>query len=326
MSKNFQIIQIKNENYLKKRLDAFLVEYLENKYPRAKITSYIDSGAILVNEKMQKPSYKLKINDIIKYDINHLNTFLNPDMTLKPWDYKLDIKYEDDDLLVINKPKEMLTHPTKFDREQTLCNALIHHCKDNLSSIDKERPGIVHRLDKNTAGLIIVAKNNETHEILAKQIKEKITKRKYLAIALGEFSEKEGIINKPLIHYLKDDVKMMIAPENEGLEAITHYKVLEEYKGATLVELELKTGRTHQIRVHLSSLNHPIFGDSLYGAKSFMRNEFYNLKTTEQLLQSYYLSFIHPKTKEKIEITLEEKDFSKDFIKVLNFLRSKNEH
>ena len=119
---------------------------------------------------------------------------------------------------------------------------------------------------------------------------------------------------------------MAIAQDNNGLEAITNYKVLEEYKGASLVELELKTGRTHQIRVHLSSIGHPVFGDSLYGAKSLMRNEFYNLKTTEQLLQSYYISFIHPKTNKKMEFQLDEKDFSKDFIKVLNFLRSKNEY
>ena len=139
-----------------------------------------------------------------------------------------------------------------------------------------------------------------------------------------EFSDKEGVINKPLLHSLKDDVKMIVS--DEGLEAITCYKVLEEYKGASLVELNLKTGRTHQIRAHLSSIGHPVFGDSLYGARSFMRNEFYNLKTIEQLLQSYYISFSHPKTGEKMEFQLEEKDFSKDFIKVLNFLRSKNNY
>ena len=136
-----------------------------------------------------------------------------------------------------------------------------------------------------------------------------------------DFIEDEGVINKPLIHSLKDDVKMVVS--DEGLEAITCYKVLEKYKGANLVELNLKTGRTHQIRAHLSSIGHPVFGDSLYGAKSFMRNEFYNLKTTEQLLQSYYLFFEHPITKEKLEFELKENEFSSDFVKVLNFLRSK---
>ena len=138
---------------------------------------------------------------------------------------------------------------------------------------------------------------------------------------MGYFEEKKGIINKPLIHSLKDDVKMIVS--DEGLEAITHYEVIEEFRGISLIELNLKTGRTHQIRAHLSSIGHPIFGDSLYGAKSFMRNEFYNLKTTEQLLQSFYISFSHPKTGERLEFQLEEKDYSPDFIKVLNFLRSK---
>ncbi len=316
--------QIKvDENNSKKRLDVFLVEHFENKYPRAKLTSAIEKEYFLINKKAQKASYKLKLNDLISWDEIILDEFLNPDLTLKPWEYKLDILFEDDDLIVLNKPKEMLCHPTKFERYYTLSNALLYHTKGKLSNLaGDDRLGIVHRLDKNTSGLMLAVKNNEAHENLSKQIKEKTAIRKYLAIALVEFNEKEGVIDKPLLHSLKDDVKMIVS-EN-GLEAITNYKVLEEYKGASLVELNLKTGRTHQIRAHLASIGHPVFGDSLYGAKSFMRNEFYNLKTTEQLLQSYYLSFSHPKTGEKFEFQLEEKDFSKDFIKVLNFLRSKN--
>ncbi len=321
------LIKIDNEEDFKKRLDIFMTQYLDNVYPRAKVSSYIDENDVFVNNKKQKSSYKLRLFDLVEFDENKLFDFLNPDLTLKSWEFELDIKFEDEDLIVINKPKEMLTHPTKFDRDNTLCNALIYHCKDNLSDLSgKNRPGIVHRLDKNTSGLMVVAKNNFSHEILAKQIREKVARRKYLALALGEFELKEGIINKPLVHYIKNDVKMRIAENNEGLEAITNYKVLEQYKGCALVELELKTGRTHQIRVHLASIKHPVFGDSLYGAKSFMRNEFYNLKTVEQLLQSYYLSFYHPRTNELLEFRLEEEDFSKDFIKVLNFLRSKNEY
>ncbi len=316
--------QIKvDENNSKKRLDVFLVEHFENKYPRAKLTSAIEKEYFLINQKAQKASYKLKLNDLISWNEIILDEFLNPDLTLKPWEYKLDILFEDDDLTVLNKPKEMLCHPTKFERDYTLSNALLFHTKGKLSNLaGDDRLGIVHRLDKNTSGLMLAAKNNEAHENLSKQIKEKTAIRKYLAIALVEFNEKEGVIDKPLLHSLKDDVKMIVS--NNGLEAITNYKVLEEYKGASLVELNLKTGRTHQIRAHLASIGHPVFGDSLYGAKSFMRNEFYNLKTIEQLLQSYYLSFSHPKTNEKLEFQLEEKDFSKDFIKVLNFLRSKN--
>ena len=311
-----------NENAIKQRLDAFLVNYFENKYSRGQITNAIDKKYFLINGKIQKTSYRLKLNDEISYSEAELNNFLNPDLSLKPWEYKLDILFEDDDLIVLNKPKEMLCHPTKFDREHTLSNALLHHTKGKLSSIaGNDRLGIVHRLDKNTAGIMLAAKTNFAHENLSKQIKEKSAIRKYLAISLVNFEEKKGIIDKPLIHSLKNDVKMMVS--SEGLEAITHYEVLEEYRGASLIELNLKTGRTHQIRAHLSSIGHPIFGDSLYGAKSFMRNEFYNLKTIEQLLQSYYISFSHPKTGKQMEFQLEEKDFSSDFIKVLNFLRSK---
>lgn len=315
-------IILEDEKYIKQRIDSFLAQYFKNKFARNKISAFIEKEGILINNKIQKTSYKLKLNDIIDFPFEKFKEFIEIKEELTPWDFKLEVIYEDDDLIVINKPKNMLTHPTKFDRKNTLSNALLYHCKGKLSNIGgMDRLGIVHRLDKNTAGLIIAAKTNEAHENLAYQIKEKIAKRKYLAIALGNFKEKEGTINKPLIHYLKDNVKMIVSDNNEGLSAETKYKVIEEFKGASLVELELKTGRTHQIRAHLSSINHPIFGDSLYGAKSFMRNEFYNLKTQEQLLQSYYLSFIHPKTKEKLEFQLKEEEFSEDFIKVLNFLR-----
>ena len=318
-------IVITKDDGIKKRVDIFIFQHFESTYQRAAIQKLIEQGKILVNNKPSKPAYKLKINDIVEYDEKEVFSFLNPDNSLEKWDYKLDIIFEDDDVIVINKPKNMLTHPTKYDRNHTLVNALLNHC--NLSDINEaERPGIVHRLDKDTSGLIIVAKNNESHINLAEQIKNKTAKRKYLAIALGEFDTKEGIIDKALVHYIKNDVKMTIAQDNNGLNATTLYKVIEEYKGATLVELELKTGRTHQIRAHLASINHPVFGDSLYGAKSFMRNEFYNLKTVEQLLQSYYICFNHPKTGKKMEFQLKEEDFSEDFIKVLNFLRRTNEH
>ena len=319
-------IEIIDSNSVTKRLDNFLVQYLENKYQRKLLQDFIEKGEVSINQKKQKPSYKLKLNDIIEFDENKLAKYLKTEDELIPWDYKLNIVYEDDDVIIVNKPKQMLSHPTKYDRSHTLVNALLAHC-DNLSDIGGiDRLGIVHRLDKNTSGLIICAKNNEAHSILAEQIRVKSAKRKYLAIALGEFQEDEGIIDKALVHYIKDDVKMTIAPDNEGLEAITLYKVVEKFKGATLVELELKTGRTHQIRAHLASINHPVFGDNLYGAKSFMRKEFHNLKTVEQLLQSYYICFSHPKTAKKMEFQLNEENFSEDFIKVLKFLRRLNEH
>lgn len=319
-------IKITNQNDFKKRLDNFLVEFFENSLncSRAKIASILADGEIfLVNNVFQKASYKLKENDVIEFDDDKLNTVLNPDKRLKKYDFKLDIVYEDNDVLVINKPKEMLTHPTKFDNEKTLVNALLNYCPDTLSDIlGPDRLGIVHRLDKNTSGLMLVAKNNFSHTNLANQIKEKTAKRKYLAIALGNFKEPTGIIDKPLIHYLKNDVKMVVSDDSQGLSATTIYRVIESFLGASLVELELKTGRTHQIRAHLASINHPLFGDNLYGAKGFLKKEFSNLKTIDQLLQSYYLSFYHPKTNELMEFELKEEDFSKDFIKVLNFLRN----
>lgn len=308
-----------NEN-INKRLDVFLKDCLN--FSRNQITSLIENNFIFVNKKCQKPSYKLKQNDLIEYEEDKISDFLNPNTKLLPYEYNLDIKYEDDYIIVLNKPKELLTHPTKFENQKTLSNILLYHCKNNLANINSSRPGIVHRLDKNTSGLMIAVKKDEVFENIKNQIKEKTLIRKYKAIALGNFTEKQGTIDKPLVHYIKDTVKMTVS--DKGLEAITNYKVLEEFKGASLVELELKTGRTHQIRAHLSSINHPIFGDSLYGAKSFMINEFYNLKTTEQLLQSYYISFSHPKTKERMEFCLNEEEFSPDFVKVLKFLRSKN--
>lgn len=316
-------IEIEKEDF-NKRLDIFLTEYFKGKYNRKKISDAISANLFLINNKSQKSSYKLKVGDCIKFENEDILSFFNPSPELTPWDFRLDIKYEDDDLIVLNKPKDLLCHPTKHDNQHTLVNALLSHCS-NLSDISGEfRKGIVHRLDKNTAGLMLVSKTNFAHQDLSAQIREKIAIRKYLALALGEFSQKEGKINKPLVHYIKDDVKMTIAEDGKGLEACTIYKVIESFRGASLVELELKTGRTHQIRAHLASINHPVFGDSLYGAGGFMRKEFNNLKTQHQLLQSYYLSFFHPRTKEKMTFVLPEEEFSKDFIKVLNFLRSKN--
>ncbi len=312
------------------RFDVFLTDYFKNdfNYKRTKLSDAIEKGIFLVNQKKQKPSYKLKLNDIISFDKNELDNFLNPEICLEPYDFKLDIIYEDDDIIVLNKPKGILTHPTKFEQNKTLSNALLFHTKGHISDLSgKDRLGIVHRLDKNTSGIMIAAKNNISHKNLSDQIKNKTLKRKYLAIALGVFEKKQDTINKSLVHYLNDDVKMKIASDNNsGLSAITKYRVIEQFKSCALVELELKTGRTHQIRVHLASINHPVFGDNLYGAKGFysaLKGNLSKIKTQDQLLQSYYISFIHPKTKEKMEFTLKEKDFSKDFIKVLNILRSK---
>lgn len=233
----------------------------------------------------------------------------------------IDVIFEDDELLVVNKPKGMLVHPTDKNPEGTLVDALLSHCGEKLSSIGGDlRRGIVHRLDKNTAGLLVAAKTDEAHENLAKQIKEKTAMRKYLAVALGNFDVdgfREGVIDKPLAKHLGKTVKVYAS--EKGAPATTHYKVLEYFQGAALLELELKTGRTHQIRAHLASINRPVFGDTMYGAKGF--GKFAKIKTTEQVLQSYFLRFTHPKNGAKMEFTLEAHQWDADLVKVLEILR-----
>ncbi len=293
------------ENINKKRLDSALIEFLPE-FTRSKIQKMIENSLILVNSKPEKASYKIKTGDNIK--ILEKET---EDIEIKPQNIPLDIIFEDDYLIVINKQKGILTHPTPLNKENSLVNALAFYgC--NLSDIQgKERRGIVHRLDKNTSGLIMVAKTNDTHLNLQKQIREKSAKRKYLAVVYGIIEEDEGIINKPLVHFIKKTVKMNTAPEGKGQEAVTHYKVLKRYSDLTLLELELKTGRTHQIRCHLSSINHPVYNDTLYGAKGFTSKTV--LTTKEQLLMSYYLSFTHPVTEKLMEFQLNETQYDNDF-------------
>ena len=233
---------------------------------------------------------------------------------------KLDIIYEDNDIIVLNKQKGLICHPSAYNREDTLVNALLYHT-DKLSDIEgKERQGIVHRLDVNTSGLMLVAKNNQSHTFLKKDIQNKKTVRKYLGICHGILEENEGIIEKPLVHYIKDTVKMKVS--NEGLYALTKYRVIEKFKNSTFVELELKTGRTHQIRVHLSSINHPLIGDELYGSNGYKIGIFKNLKTEGQVLMSYYLSFTHPKTNEIMKFEIDKENYHPDLKKVLKLLRS----
>ncbi len=231
---------------------------------------------------------------------------------------EIDIIYEDSELLVVNKPKGMLTHPTAKDSDGTLADILLNHCNGALSTLGEPlRRGIVHRLDKNTSGLLVAAKTNEAHENLAQQIKEKAVTRKYLAIALGNFEENEGIIDKPLAKHLGKTIKVYAS--EKGAPAITRYKVLERFEGAAFLELQLETGRTHQIRAHLSSINHPVFGDTMYGSRGFGR--FSKIKTQEKVLQSYYLSFTHPQTGDNMEFELEPDKWDKDLVKVLRILR-----
>ncbi len=297
------------------RIDAAILNMLpENNFTRSKVQKMIEDGKIRVNSKPTKPSYKIRLNDIIEIDEMNENNIL-----VSPEKIKLDIIFEDDYFLIINKPKGMLTHPTPKNNKNTLVGALLNYgC--SLSNIQgDERQGIVHRLDKNTSGLIIAAKTNEAHLNLQKQIQTKTAKRKYLAVVYGNIEQDNGIIDKPLVHYMNKTVKMNVS--DNGKEAITLYNVLKRYDGLTLLELELKTGRTHQIRAHLSSINHPVYGDTLYGAKGYRSK--IHLKTKEQLLMSYYLCLKHPKTNDIMEFQLNEERYDEDFKRFFKIINTK---
>jgi len=284
------IVEEKNQGV---RLDCYLAEITTN-FSRAKIQKYIKTGKILLNGKVEKPSYCLKLNDVVEIE----DIEINLDEKILPEDIKLDIVYEDDDMLVINKPSGMLTHPAPNETSGTLVNALLFYCgEENLSDINGEfRKGIVHRLDRNTSGLIMVAKNNSAHEFLAEQIKNRTIEKKYLAIVKGVINQDEFIIDKPIGRNPKHPEKMMI--REDGKPSITKFKVLERFSDATYIEAELVTGRTHQIRVHLASISHPVLNDTLYGFGKM------KIRTEEQVLQSYKLKFTKPNLNEIIELEI----------------------
>ncbi len=289
------------------RLDAFLSS-LDLFSSRSQVQNLIKKSQILVNEENKKASFLVKNDD-------EITVMLSDDFSIivKPEDIPLDIVYEDDDILVVNKPKNMLTHPTTKEVSGTLVNALLYkYGYDGLSNINGVlRPGIVHRLDRNTSGLLMIAKNNIAHEFLTKQIKEKTAIRKYLTIVHGNFEKEEGILDFPIGRNPNKPEKMAVV-EN-GKPSITIYKVLENFKEYSYLELTLKTGRTHQIRVHLSHINHPVVNDSLYNKTKF------KVKTTEQVLQAYALKFAVLKNNDIIELKIEP---DSDIQRVLKFLRS----
>ncbi len=306
---------------LPERLDVYLSGKIN--HSRSFIQKHIKLGNITVNKKKISSSYKLSNGDVINIQIP------KKDFEIKPQNIPLNIIFEDDSFAVINKPKNMLSHPTPNNLENTLVNALLYHFGNNLSNKDdKTRRGIVHRLDKNTAGLMVVTKTDEAHKNLSLQIKNKTLIRKYRAVVFGEFNENEGVINLPLIKNLKDTVKVYVTDKSnpKGKEAITKYKVIERFNGATYIELELKTGRTHQIRCHMSHINHPLAGDTLYGAKGFNHKLLNKIKTNEQVLQSYYIRLAHPISGDIMEFELKENEWDFDIQNVLKILRdNKNE-
>ena len=270
------------------RLDAYLSKNTD--YSRSKISKMITNGNIKVNDLKVKNSYSLKNGDIVEIgDIEVEN------MNVEAENIPLDIVYEDDDVLVVNKPNGMVVHPAIGNNHGTLVNALLYYSK-NLSTINGEfRPGIVHRIDAYTTGLLMVAKNDKAHEILAKELSEKKTTRKYIALVWGVIKEDTATIDAPIGRDINDRKKMSVTSINSK-DAITHLKVLERFKDATLIELKLETGRTHQIRVHMNYIGHPVVNDPVYGKRKI-------IDETGQCLHAYEIGFIHPTTNEYMEFT-----------------------
>lgn len=273
------------------RLDKY-ISMLFPEQSRSFFQKIIKEGHVTVNNKPEKANYRLRIEDLVCVEI--------PDAVetqILPENIPLDVLYEDEDLLVVNKPKGMVVHPSAGHYSGTLVNAIMYHCKDSLSGINGEiRPGIVHRIDMDTTGSLIVCKNDEAHIAVAEQIKIHSVNRIYRGIVYGVVKDDEGIIHAPIGRHPTERKKMAINEKN-GKDAITHYKVLERFNKYTYMEFKLETGRTHQIRVHMASIGHPLLGDTLYS------NGKSPYKLQGQTLHAMIIGFVHPKTKEYIEIS-----------------------
>ena len=299
-----QKLLITNSNYIGLRLDKVLVLELKDR-SREFIMRLIDEGEVLVNDKKAKNSYRVKENDEITINIPEAK---NLDAT--PQDIPLDIVYEDDDIIVINKPRDLVVHPSNGHEDGTLVNALLAHCT-NLSGINGvKRPGIVHRIDKDTTGLLVVAKNDYAHEFLAKQLEDHTLHREYIALVKGVIKEDDGKIIAPIGRDKYNRQKMAVDVKN-GKPAVTHFHVLKRFNQYTLISCVLETGRTHQIRVHMNYIGYPIEGDPVYGPKSHL------LFDKGQLLHAEKLILIHPKTKKKMTFTA---PLPKDFQDIIDNL------
>ena len=295
---------IVNENDKGKRLDIYIAENF-NELSRTMIKKLIESNNILVNDKSEKVSYKVQANDNISIDIPEAK-----ETKLKAQEIPLDIIYEDSDIIVINKPKGMVVHPANGNPDGTLVNAILSICKNSLSGIGGElRPGIVHRLDKDTSGLIIVAKNDKAHINMSEQIKERNVKKTYIALVRGNVPEEEATINMQIGRSTKDRKKMAVT--KNGKQAITHFKVLKRYSKYTLLEIKIETGRTHQIRVHMAEIGYPVVGDAVY---SNGKNEF---GIEGQMLHAYKLEFMHPITNKHMELTAPLPQYFEEILKKL---------
>ena len=299
------IIDVKKDNDTDLRLDQFLAKNFD--YSRTYISTLIEEGLVKVNNIIiLKPSYKTKLDDHIEFFEKEKEV-----LNIEPENIDIDILYEDDDILIVNKERGQVVHPSNGHKSKTLVNAIMYHCKDKLSTINGVvRPGIVHRIDKDTSGILCICKNDFSHRDISEQFKKHTNIRKYKAVLKGSIKKDEGIIDKPIGRDKKNRLRMAI--DINGKNAITHYKVLKRYDNYTYVECELLTGRTHQIRVHMKDIGCPVLGDMLYGR---VDKNFKDLKG--QILHAYYLKLIHPRTKKEIEFTAELPNY---FLEVLRKL------
>ena len=288
------------------RIDRYLTEMLPEQ-SRSFFQKLIRDGFVMVNHIIVKVNYRLKTGEVIEIDI--------PDAVpteIVPENIPLDILYEDDDLLIVNKPKGMVVHPAVGHSTGTLVNAIMYHCQGNLSGINGEiRPGIVHRIDKDTTGSLIICKNDEAHRNIAEQIKEHSVTRRYVGVVAGTFSEESGTVEGAIGRHPNDRKRMTINEKN-GKPAVTHYRVLQTLKGASFMEFELETGRTHQIRVHMASISHPLLGDTVYGNS---KNPY---KLQGQALHARTIGFIHPTTGEYIEVSAPIPEYMTELVRKLS--------
>ena len=287
------------------RLDVFLKQNIEE-ISRTYIQKLIKDGYANVNGTVPKTNYKVNSGDKVCLNVPETE---EPDIVAQ--EMPLDIVYEDDDVILINKPKGMVVHPAAGHYTGTLVNGLMHHCKDNLSGINGVlRPGIVHRIDMDTTGILIACKNDVAHQKISEQLKEHSITRRYRALVYGVIKEDEGVVNAPIGRHPIDRKKMAINLKN-GKNAITHYRVLERFREYTYIECELETGRTHQIRVHMASLHHPLVGDQVYGPE---KNPFH---LQGQCLHAMVLGFVHPRAHEYMEFCADLPQYFSELLKKL---------
>lgn len=273
---------------------------------RSHAQKLISEGGVSVNGKAVSKNYKLRLGDRITVTVPEPKK-----VEIEGEDIPLDVRFEDEDLLVVNKPKGMVVHPAAGNENGTLVNALLNHCGESLSGINGEiRPGIVHRIDKNTSGLLVVAKNDFAHQSLARQIKEHSFTREYEAIVYGNLKDDEGTVDAPIGRH-PTKRKMMAVTDKHSRNAVTHYYVVERFEGFTLVKLRLETGRTHQIRVHMAYIGHPVAGDDVYGPKKVIK------ELGGQCLHARLIGFLHPRSGKYIEVESELPEYFTKFMKRL---------